>query len=163
MPSFDTIQEEISNILSVAEELPEDQHLPALQYLDELALQEQSKVDAIGYAVRKRKAEIDFLKQEEERLRHRRKAMERRLEEFRNYLLVILNRHKITKIKGFSSTLFIRNVSAVDIKDLRGIPEIFKEIVTEVKVDKRAIADALKQGWHIPGAALKQRQSITIR
>lgn len=163
MPTFDGIQEEISNILQVAEELTDDQHLPALSYLDELAIQEQSKVDAIGYAVRKRKAEIDFLKQEEERFRHRRKSMENRLEEFKHYLLAILNKHHLKMIKGLSSTLFIRNVSAVDIKDLRGIPEIFKEIVTEVKVDKRAIADALKQGWHIPGAALKQRQSITIR
>lgn len=106
MATMDAIQEEISNILQVAEELPDDQHLPALSYLDELAVQEQSKVDAIGYAVRKRKAEIDFLKQEEERLRHRRKSMENRLDEFRNYLLAILNRHKLTKVKGLSSTLF---------------------------------------------------------
>ncbi|WP_045214005.1 siphovirus Gp157 family protein [Desulfonatronovibrio magnus] len=163
MPTLDAIQEEISNILQVAEELTEDQHLPALSYLDELGLQEQSKVDAIGYAVRKRKAEIDFLKQEEERLRHRRKSMEKRLEEFREYLLIILNRHKLTKIKGLSSTLFIRTVNAVNILDLGGIPEKFKKIITEVRVDKRGIAEELKNGWHIPGAQLEKRQSLTIR
>lgn len=163
MPTLDAIQEEISNILQVAEELTEDQHLPALSYLDELALQEQSKVDAIGYAVRKRKAEIDFLKQEEERLRYRRKSMESRLEEFRDYLLAILNKHNLKKVKGLSTTLFIRNTDAVNILDLGGIPEKFKKIIPEIKVDKRGIAEDLKNGWHIPGAQLEKRQSLTIR
>ncbi len=163
MPTMDAIQGEISNILAVAEELDDTQQLPALQYLDELAIQEQSKVDAIGYAVRKRKAEIDFLKQEEERLRYRRQSMEKRLDVFRDYLLAILNRHKLTKVKGLSSTLFIKNVHAVIIKDLGGIPEKFKQVITEIKVDKRGIAEDLKNGWHIPGAELKKRQSLTIR
>ena len=163
MPTLDSIQEEISNILQVAEELTEDQHLPALSYLDELALQEQSKVDAIGYAVRKRKAEVDFLKEEERRIRDRRQAMERRMEEFREYLLTILNKHNLNKVKGLSTTLFIRKTNAVNIKDLGGIPEKFKKIITDVQVDKRGIAEDLKNGWHIPGAELEKRQSLTIR
>ncbi|EFI32759.1 Gp157 family protein [Desulfonatronospira thiodismutans ASO3-1] len=163
MPSFDAIQDEISNFLSVSEELTEDQHVPALNYLEELALQEQSKVDAIGYAVRKRKAEIDFLKQEEERIRHRRKSMENRLEEFKDYLLAVLKKHNLQKVKGLSSTIYTRNVSSVKLNNLDGIPEKFKKIVTEVKVDKRGIAEELKQGWHIPGVELEQRLSLTIR
>ncbi len=163
MPSLDVIQEEIANILQVAEELDDTQQLPALQYLDELAIQEQSKVDAIGYAVRKRKAEIDFLKQEEERLRHRRQSMENRLEEFRDYLLVILNRHKLTKVKGLSSTLFIRNVSSVKIEDLADIPEDFKQVITDIKIDKAGIGKAFKMGWKVPGASLEPKQSLTIR
>lgn len=163
MPTLNSIQEEITNILQVAEELPEDQHLPALSYLDELAIQEQSKADAIGYAVRKRKAEVEFLKDEERRIRDRRQAMERRMVEFKNYLLSILNRHNLQKIKGLSSTIFVRNVNTVNIKDLGGIPGKFKKIITDVQVDKRGIAEDLKNGWHIPGAELEQKQSLTIR
>ena len=163
MTTFDGIQQEISNILCVSEELSEDQYVPALNYLEELGIQEQSKVDGIGYAVRKRKAEIEFLKQEEERLRARRKSVENRLQEFKNYLLSILRRYNLKKIKGLSSTLYTRKVQSVIIEDTEEIPEAYKQEVTEVKVDKQGLSKALKDGEEIPGAYLEDKESLTIR
>ena len=58
------IELEIQNILAVADELPENQQPEVEAYLDTLAELEAEKVDAIGYAMRKRKAEIEFLKDE---------------------------------------------------------------------------------------------------
>ncbi|TVQ96823.1 MAG: hypothetical protein EA399_15090 [Desulfovibrionales bacterium] len=83
MANLVAIEEEISNVLAVSEELGEGQQQAALTYLDELAIAEAEKADTVAYAVRKRQSEIQFLRSEEDRIRSRRKTMESRLILFR--------------------------------------------------------------------------------
>ena len=161
MTTFSDIELEISNVLAVAEELTEDQQVMALEYLEELGLQEIEKVDAIGYAVRKRKAEIEFLKEEEKRIKDRRQSMEGRLEEFREYLSQIFQREGIQKIKGLKSTAYLRRVSSVEITDLNLLPSDFVETRIEFVARKSLIRDALKE-QDIPGARMAERQSLVI-
>jgi len=161
MTQLAVIEEEISNILAVADELTDDQQELALEYLDELGVQEMEKIDAVGYAVRKRKAEIEFLKEEERRIRERRQSMERRLEEFREYLSQIFQREGIVKIKGMKSTVYLRKSSSVEIIDLSLLPSDFVETRIDFIPKKSLIRDALKD-QEVPGARMAEKLSLVI-
>ena len=161
MTTFSDIELEISNVLAVAEELTEDQQEVALEYLEELGLQEMEKIDAVGYAVRKRKAEIGFLQEEERRIRDRRQSMEHRLADFKEYLSQIFQREGITKIKGLKTTAFLRKSSSVEILDLNLLPSDFVETRIDFVPRKSLIRDALKE-QEVPGARIAERQSLVI-
>ena len=161
MTAFSDIELEISNVLAVAEELTDDQQVMALEYLEELAIAEIEKIDALGYALRKRKAEIDFFKEEEKRIKDRRQSMERRLEEFREYLSQIFQREGIQKIKGLKSTAYLRKVSSVEITDLNLLPSDFVETRIDFVPRKSLIRDALKE-QEVPGARMAERHSLVV-
>ena len=163
MPSLHNIELEISNILAVAEELPEDQQPAALEYLDQLALMEAEKVDGISFVVRKRANEIDWLKDEEQRLRQRRQAMESRLIQFKAYLKDIMQSQGLQKIKGNKASIFLRQSESVEIDHAAELPEKFVNIRIESIPDKAKIKEAIKSGSTVPGASLVQKLSAVIR
>lgn len=156
------IEEEISNILLAAEELGDDQQEAALSYLDELAIAEAEKADAIGYAVRQRQAQIDFLRSEEDRIRSRRKAMESRLIMFKEYLTSVFSRLGLQRVKGIKSTLFLRRSSSVEIFDLNLLPSEFVQTRIEYVPRKTQIKDEIVAGREVPGAKITERQSLVI-
>ena len=163
MPSLHNIEIEIANILAVAEELDEDQQPAALEYLDQLALMEVEKVDGISFVVRKRANEIDWLKDEEARLRQRRQAMESRLIQFKAYLRDIMTQQGLQKIKGNKASIFLRQSESVEIDHAAELPEKFVNIRIESVPDKAKIKEAIKSGSTVPGASLVQKLSAVIR
>jgi hypothetical protein len=163
MPNLRDIELEIENILAVADELPEGEQETALEYLDQLGEMEAEKVDAIGYAIRKRQSEIVFLKEEEDRLYGRRKAMESRLERFREYLKETMQRANTRNIKGTKTTLFLMQRESVDVYHAAELPEKFVNIKIDYQPDKAKIKDAIKSGTIVPGASLTTRTTAVIR
>ncbi|EFI34107.1 Gp157 family protein [Desulfonatronospira thiodismutans ASO3-1] len=162
MTTLADIEMEIANILATAEELSEDQQEVALEYLDELAIAEYEKIDAVGYAVRKRQSEIQFLKDEEVRLRNKRQAMEKRLSDFKAYLVELFQREEIHKIKGVSTTAYLRRSSSVEVTDISQLPSDYVETRIDFVPRKSQIRDALKQGQEIPGARMQEKQSLVL-
>ena len=162
MTSLASIEHEISNILSVAEEL-DDAQPQALEYLDSLALQEAEKVDAISHVFRKRKSQIEWLQDEERRIRQRRQAMERRIEAFREYLMLLMTHYGVKNLKGNYGSLSLRETQSVDVTDINELPTIYKEVIVEQKPKKTLLKEALEKGQEITGARLVQRTTITIR
>ena len=157
------IEMEISNILAVAEELPEDQQPAALEYLDALATMEVEKVDGISFMVRKRASEIDWLKEEEQRLRARRQSMESRLIQFKQYLRDIMLKEGLQKIKGNKASIFLRQSESVEIESVSALSEKYVNIKIEHVPDKAKIKEAIKGGTTVPGASLVQKLSAVIR
>jgi hypothetical protein len=162
MTSLVSIEHEITNILAVADEL-EDCQPQALEYLDSLALQEAEKVDAISHVVRRRKNQIEWLQDEERRLRLRRQAMERRIEAFREYLVRLLTHYGVKSIKGNYGSISLRDMQSVDVTDVNELPTIYKEVIVEQKPKKTLIKEALENGQVVDGARLVPRTIITIR
>ena len=162
MTSLASIEDEITNILAVAEEL-EDAQPQALEYLDSLALQEAEKVDAISHVVRRRKNQIEWLQDEERRIRQRRQAMERRIEAFRDYLVRLLSHYGVKSIKGNYGSLSLRDTMSVDVTDVNELPTMYKEVIVEQKPKKTLIKEALESGQALDGARLVPRTIITIR
>ena len=163
MASLHEIEMEIGNILAISEELPDDQQPAALEYLDQLAALEADKVDGISYMVRKRAAEIDWLKDEEQRLRQRRQAMESRLIQFKEYLRDVMLKNGLQKLKGNKASVFLRNSEAVDVYHVAELPEKFVTMKIDYQPDKSKIKDAIKAGQIVPGAQLQSRTTAVIR
>ena len=163
MSTLAHIEHEISNILAVADELEDDMQPTALEYLDSLALMESEKIDAISYAVRKRKNHIEWLMSEERRLRQLRLSMERRLEAFRVYLSKLLEAYGIKSIKGRAGSVGLRTSQSVEVIDVDNLPMEFKEVIIEQKPKKTKLREALLEGHRVDGARLVPQTVITIR
>ena len=163
MPKLQDIEHEIGNILAVTEELDEESQPGAVEYLQELALQEEDKIDGIAYAVRKRQADIEFLKEEERRIKGRRQSMENRLAEFKDYLCWIMQENELQRLKGRKGTIYLRTTMATEIKSLSDLPSEYVETRVEYKPLKSEINKAVKDGAEIPGVEVASKQSVIIR
>ena len=68
-----------------------------------------------------------------------------------------------TKVETSKVRLTFRKSIAVEVYDEQLIPAEYVRIKTETTPDKKALADALKQGADIAGAALVERQSLQVK
>ena len=164
MPTLADIEHEIATVLAVPEELAEEDRQPlALDYLDSLALQEAEKVDGVSYAVRKRKSQIEWLQNEERRLRSRRQSMERRLASFREYLAALMTHYGVRSLKGNVGSVSLRSTRSVAVDDIGSVPAGYKTVTVEERPDKQALRQALLGGDDIAGARLVERETLSVR
>jgi len=165
------IQNEIYQTLTELEEINEEtgEIIPVDEsniypYLDELANQEMTKIDNIGFAFKRAKADIDYIKEEEKKLAQRRKSIEERNQRFKDYLITIFNAFNLKKIKGSIHTISIHESMYVDIDvDPATLPAEYVTVKTTYSPLKKEIKEAIKNGATIKGATLKERQSLQIR
>lgn len=124
----------------------------------------QKKTEGICKFIANMDADVSALKAEEQRLSQRRKAIENKVESVRNYLMMQMLEHDITKIDAGLFKLSLSATSGqVVIDDQNTLPAKYKTIVQEVKVDKTAIKDAIKRGEAVPGASIAEGYSLRIR
>lgn len=136
-------------------EISED-GVAALETL-ELALNE--KALAIARFVLGLEAEADAIDAQAKRLRER--ATVHRNHAARLRLYVEANVPPGTKIADDCVALSWRKSSAVIVDAEADVPEKFWKI--EMRVDKKAVGDAIKAGADIPGAHIEQRLGLVIR
>lgn len=108
--------------------------------------------------------DISILKEEENRLAKKRKALENKQKNIKGYLEMQLKAMEIDKVKTPLFTVALqKNPPSVNILDEDLIPDIYKKTVTTVSVVKKDLLDALKEGQVIAGAEIKQDKSLRIR
>lgn len=109
--------------------------------------------------------EIDMFKAEEARLAERRKAIENRQAQLKQYLKDGMERLAIDKLKAGTFTIALQDSPpSVDVSDESKIPpRFFITVPATHKLDKKGVGDALKKGETVPGAELKQGKHIRIR
>ena len=145
------------------EEMSEEDKKELEKELIEL-LQRKSQ-NLIGYT-RNIELTIEAMKSEEKRISEQRKAMENKLEKFKEYVKECMEQNGFTKIETTLGTLSIaKNPISVEIYDEKQIPDEYKTKVVTVKVDKTAIKKALKEtGEIIPGAKIiDNKTSLRIK
>lgn len=98
------------------------------------------------------------------RLIARRDATKRKFENFKNYLfnqMLLTNTHSI---KNEQIVLTIKNNPAkVVILDEKAVPADYKTVVSEVKISKTAIANAIKAGTEVKGVVMESSQRLEIK
>ncbi len=156
------VEEEISNVLAVVEELPEGKLPIAYEYVEELVHKEMEAIDGIARAIRKRQAELEFLKSEESRLRTRRQSAEKRLSEFREFLTTVFQQHEIQQIKSKTTTAYLRKSESVFVEDVSLLPSEYVQSIIDFVPQKTLIKDALKSGQEVPGAKLNKRYTLVF-
>lgn len=157
-----------------------DLYLQDLQKLADLDLDEQTVADTleglsgalevkatnVAAFTRNLEASAEAIKNAEEQMAKRRKAIERRAESLRAYLKANMERTGILKIESPQLLLTIKkNPPAVHVEAPELVPEKFKKVPQPPPpmIDKKAVADALKAGEDVPGCRLEQGTRLEIK
>ena len=124
----------------------------------------EDKATNIAMFFRNLEATAAAIKEAEETMTKRRKALETRVSWLKGYLKDNMERCGIQKVESPWFVLSIqKNPAAVDILDEGSLPDEFVEIVTTRKVDKTSIKKAIEAGEEVPGAVLTRGTRLSIR
>lgn len=134
--------------------------------LEGLAFPLEQKAVNVAAFIRNIEATADSIKQAEEGLAKRRKAIERRADSLKAYLQSNMQSVGISKIESPLFNLSIRdNPPAVVIDDASQIPADYlrEPVIPPPTPDKKLIAQAIKDGFAVPGAHLERGQRLEIK
>ena len=146
-----------------------DLNLPAETVKDTIEsisgdLQEKSK--NIGFLVQHLETLADGMKQAEDQMHSRRKALESRIQSIKDYTLDTMLRHNIQKIETpYFNLTVVKNPSSVEVYDANQVPSHFMRMPPPPPptLDKVAIAESLKHGEDVPGCRLTQKVRLQIK
>lgn len=127
-------------------------------------LHEKSQ-NIIGYT-RNIELTIEAMKTEEKRISEQRKALENKLDKFKEYVKNCMEQGGFTKVDTGLGTLTIaKNPMSVEIENEDEIPMEFKQEVVTIKVDKTAIKNHFKEtGEILPGIKIvDDKTSLRIK
>jgi hypothetical protein len=123
----------------------------------------EEKVERCVMAWRDLIADRDKCKQEAYRLTDRANSFDKKADALKNYIEVMMRRAGKEKVKTTLYSLNIQNnQESVEVTEQAMIPPQFWK-QPEPVLDKQAIKDALKANLPVPGAQLRQAQSLRIR
>lgn len=133
--------------------------------LDAIEGEFNQKAVAVSHIILNLDSDSEAIDAEIKRLTERKRAIENRRDDVREYLRSNMEAAGITKISCplFSITLAQgREVVVIDDED--SLPDELVNVTTKVAPDKAAIAAAIKAGQEVPGARLERsKSSIRIK
>jgi predicted nuclease with TOPRIM domain len=147
-------------LIELADQLDEETFRNTLESIQDSI---EDKVENTAKVIKSIEADVLAIKEEEKRLKERRQALEKKIDNIKDYLKEQLEKAGIDKVKRATFTVSIQNnPPKAEIVDEKSLPLEFM-IPQPAKVDKRAILEKLKSGEHVPGAALVQEKGVRIR
>jgi predicted nuclease with TOPRIM domain len=157
-----TLYDLTSDFLQV-QQLIEEGHENLEDTLESINIAVEDKLENIAKLIKNIEADVNSFKTEEKRLAERRKSLENRITNLKQYAESNLRAIGERKVKTGLFTFSIqKNAPSVSILDDKLIPKNFY-VPVEPKLDKTAIKDVLKSGEIVPGVELKQSESLRIR
>jgi hypothetical protein len=161
------IEYELSYLLDTLEGLlPEEQEtrVELEEAITRAVRFEIQKVDGISHMLAHFESQAQLAAEESKRLQARRKAFERSGERLEGYVRRAMDLAGVKKLEGQTTTLSLRVAPAsVVITNFDAIPAEYKEIRTEVVVNKDAVKKALKGSAEVPGADLSKGNLYLVR
>lgn len=131
--------------------------------LDEVSEAFEVKAENIAKLIKNFECDIKSFKQEENRIADRRKTLENRIKNLKEYLDNAMKMSGKTKFKhGTFSFSISKNPPSLDVIDESKISPIWF-IQRDPILDKRAIIENLKMGVSIDGVRIVQNESLRIR
>ena len=129
--------------------------------LDQIQDDMKTKLDSYAIIIRNFEAENMALKDERDRLNARIKSNEKGIERMKKAVTDALMTVEGNRLKTTKFTFGFRKSTQVKIDDETVIPPQF--LAAEVKVLKKDIAQAIKNGVEVDGAKLVENKSLSIR
>ena len=125
----------------------------------------ETKAGNIAIFIRNLDSESKLIKEEEDRLKARRQAIENKRDSIKGWLQQNMELMNIDKIKTTTHSISLQsNPPSVLILDEDVIPGRFLTLIPErYEVNKKAISEALKAGEEVLGATLARGRSLRIR
>lgn len=113
-------------------------------------LLQQKSQNIIGYT-KNIELTIEAMKTEEKRISEQRKALENKLDNFKQYVKECMEQNGIKKIEtGLGIISIAKNPISVEIENEEEVPKEFKTIITTTRIDKTKIKDNFKETGEIP-------------
>lgn len=129
-------------------------------YLDNLQMEKKEKIENIACYIKNLKAEADACKAEADAFKKREKHAKNKIESLQNYLSCWISGEKIDTKR---CQIRWRKSKQIIITDQNLIPDKYKEIIKEVKINKTEIKNSLKNGVEVQGASLIEKQNIQVK
>jgi hypothetical protein len=126
----------------------------------------EEKATNVGCFIRNLEATAESIKVAEKQMAERRKAIEAKAEQVRRYLFDNMQRCGINKIESpYFSLTIKKNPPSVVIDDANAIPADYMATppAPPPAPDKKLIAQAIKDGYTVPGAHLEQGERLEIK
>ena len=131
--------------------------------LDNVGEELEAKAENIAKLIKTLEIDITGYKAEETRLALKRKSLENRVKSLKEYLDNAMKVTGKTKFKGQLFSFSIqKNTPSVNVLDEKLIPEEYF-IPQEPTLDKKRLLTDMKNGTDVPGAEIKQTESLRIR
>lgn len=124
------------------------------------------KAQNYAFVIRNMEASAAAIKEAEQQMAERRKAIEKRAEQIKERLKVGMEIAGVTKIDCPHFAISIaKNPAAVEVFEQALVPASFMRVpeTPPPVLDKNAIKEALKSGRDVPGAKLTQGTSLRIK
>ena len=123
----------------------------------------ENKAENIAKLIRNLESDVSAFKTEEDRLKTKRQATENKVKWLKTYLEDNMKLTGKTKFKsGMFNFSIQKNPVSVNVLNESILPDEFL-IPQPPKVDNTSLKELLKSGVEIPGAELKQTESLRIR
>ena len=132
------------------------------EYLDNVALQLNEKVDNIIKFQRNIELTVNSIDNEITRLKVLKERFQSKQDRLLDYVKYSMEKHDIEKINTGLFVLSLRKSTAVIIEDESLIPAEFINVKTTTSIDKMSIAKRLKIDT-VPGAKLETRKNLQIK
>ena len=129
--------------------------------LEDLKLQREEKLEAMGCYMKNLEAEAEAIKKEEAALKERRSVIEKKLKSLGNYITVTLDGEKWSCPRVAFS--FRRSEQVMTVDDIDLLPEEYVTVKTERSADKKKIKEAIKAGIEVRGAWLADKINLNVK
>lgn len=117
----------------------------------------------IGY-IRNTDLTIEAMKNEEKRIADIRKSLEKKQDNFKTYVKECMLQSNIDKVKTELGTISVaKSPISVEILNAEEVPNEFKTVVTDIKIDKKKIADNFKATGEIPTGIKINTENKSLR
>lgn len=134
--------------------------------LNALSMARDKKLEGVGIAIKNLTAEAKAIREEEKNLAERRKSLENKAEGYKQWLSEVLNGDKFETSKVRCS---FRKSSKVTVNEERfGVWAVSQDreellIFSVPKPNKTKLKEVLLSGENIPGAAIEETLSLSVK
>ncbi len=138
-----------------------------IEAFDSLVMERDEKLENMALWIKNLSAEATAIREEEKNLAERRKAVERKADQLKEYLSAFLSGQKFGTPRVSCS---FRKSTSLEIKDEEKFVQTMAQTqrfeflkYTAPTVDKKAVTDAIKAGQTVEGAYLIEKNNIQIK
>ena len=133
------------------------------EYLINLPIERDKKLDAYGCLIKNLTAGVEAIKAEETALKARRQAKERMIERLQASVVQSLVSQGQREYETARVAFSLRKSESVEITSISSIPKQYIKEKVEYSADKNAIKNAIKSGEVIEGASIVTNQNLQIK
>ena len=135
----------------------------AQQYLEALQMERSEKVESIALFIKNLISDAAKIKEEEQNLKARREAKERKAERLKEYLKMSMLAQGDKKFETAKVALSFRTSKQVVVDDLEKLDKAYLKGNITYAADKKAIKEAIDSGVTVEGARIEENQNLQVK